>query len=55
MFDGMKMRWRDFLVFVPRTDVMRSVSRGGDETFDRSDDRIDRSDGGISDIGHSLR
>jgi hypothetical protein len=51
MFDRMKMRWRDYLVFVPRTDVMRSVSRGGDETFDRSDDR---SDGGISDIGHNV-
>ena len=39
MFDGMKMRWRDLLVCVPRTDVMGSVFR---------------SDGGSGDIGHNV-
>ena len=47
MFDGMKMRWRDLLVCVPRTGVMRSVFRGGD---DGSDGRFD----GMSDSGHIL-
>ena len=42
MFDGMKMRRRDLLVCVPRTNVMSSVFRGGSE----------RSDGGMSDSRH---
>ena len=53
MFDGMKMRWRDLLVCVPRTDVMGSVFRGahgggGGGGGDRFDN------GGISDSRHIL-
>lgn len=53
MFDGMKMRRREFLVCVPRTNVMRSVFRGdgggGSDMFDNG-----RNDGGMSDSRHIL-